>query len=214
MANTSIQVTQADIDKAIVKHSARCVVATAIARSIPEAKRIAVDVQAIRFSTTDGQRHTYLTPPTVAGYVVAFDAGEDIHPFRFTLRSDQHMLTRTAMGPRTTAGKEIDRAAKSVVAATKSATRAQAKVVKLKAEKAPTAQIQRAETVAHGKREVVAEREEARNSVMAAYKGQARFNKQDTSLPPAIPKVFKRKERQYGMRMLRINQAATESPRR
>jgi hypothetical protein len=206
MANTSIQVTQADIDKAIVKNSARCVVATAIARSIPEAKRIAVDVQAIRFSTTDGQRHTYLTPPTVAGYVVAFDAGEEIHPFRFTLRSDQHMLTRTANGPSTTAGKETDRARKAVTAAKTSVKRAEAKVSELRTQKAPPAQIKRAEAAVADKRDAVAEREEARRSVIAAYKGQARSMPKDKSLPPPIPKVFKRKERQYGMRMLRINQ--------
>jgi hypothetical protein len=207
MANISIRVTQADIDKAIVKNSSHCVVATAIARSIPDANRIVVDVQAIRFSTrTKAQRHTYLTPPVVAGYVVAFDAGDPIHPFRFTLRSDQHMLTRTDKGPATTAGKETDRTRQAVSRAQRSVKRAEAKVSQLRTQKAPAVQISRAETAVTAKRAVVAEREEARESVLAAYEGQRRSEPKDKSLPPPIPKVFKRKERSYGIRLLRINQ--------
>lgn len=207
--NISIQVTQTDIDKAIVKDSSRCVVATAIARAIPDAKRISVDVQAIRFSS-GGKRHTYLTPPTVAGYVVAFDAKDPIHPFRFTLRSDQHILTRTAKPPKTTAGKAGDAARQSVVNAKAAVKRAETKAARLKADNAPPAQVKRAAAEVEAKRDTVAEREAARQSVMAAYADQPKYEPTDTSLRPAIPKVFKRKERQYGMRQLRINQHTDE----
>jgi hypothetical protein len=80
-----INVTQRDIDEALRRNSARCVVATAIARSIPTAHHIEVDTQLIRF--TDGaNRYGYLTPYGVQGYVIAFDAGDPISPFSFEVR--------------------------------------------------------------------------------------------------------------------------------
>jgi len=81
----NIDVTAEDIAKAHVGDSYRCVVAQAIARQVPNARRIEVDVQTIRWSDQEG-RHVFLTPFTAAGYVVAFDAGDEIHPFRFQLR--------------------------------------------------------------------------------------------------------------------------------
>ena len=79
-----IKVTQADIDRAITSHSSKCVVAQAIARQIPDAVYIDVDTQTIRF-TRQGRRWAYLTPYAVQGYVIAFDAGDEIEPFDFTL---------------------------------------------------------------------------------------------------------------------------------
>jgi hypothetical protein len=79
-----IQVSQEDIDRGIREDSARCVVARAIARTIPDATRIEVDTQAIRF-TSGGKRLIYLTPWTAQNYVVAFDAGDEIKPFEFRI---------------------------------------------------------------------------------------------------------------------------------
>lgn len=67
--------TQADIDQGVRDSSAHCIVATALGRQIPEATRISVDAQTIRFSVGD-ERLVYLTPPTVGAYVIAFDAGD------------------------------------------------------------------------------------------------------------------------------------------
>ena len=203
--NIPVRVTRDDIDKALVKSSSRCVVATAIARSIPDATRVSVDVQAIRF-TSGGNRHTYLTPPTVAGYVVAFDAGEELRPFRFVLRTDQHLVVRPQKPPLTTAGKVTDRTKSKVRAAKDSAKRATAKLDTLKAAGAAPVEVKRAEAKVAEKREVVSEAEAERAAVMAAYTGQRKYEPADKSLPMTTPQVFKRNERVYGMRLLRINQ--------
>src|SRR5262245_25461907 len=91
----SIQVTETDIDKARVGDSFKCVVAQAIARQIPNAHHIEVDVQTIRWSDENG-RHVFLTPYSAAGYVVAFDAGDDLHPFSFHLHSPHEAMQKRA----------------------------------------------------------------------------------------------------------------------
>ena len=93
MAGRSIAVTQDDIDAGLRKNSSRCVVALAIARTVTGASGIIVDAHTVRF-TTDGRRYTVLTPPRVADYVVAFDAGDTLHPFTFRLRDDQKLVQR------------------------------------------------------------------------------------------------------------------------
>jgi hypothetical protein len=204
--NIPVRVTQADIDQATVNNSSRCVVATAIARSIPDATRVSVDVQAIRF-TSGGKRHTFLTPPTVAGYVVAFDAGEELRPFRFVLRSDQHMVVRPKKPPLTPAGRTTDRTKSKVRNAKKAVERAEARADALKSAGASPSEVKRAEAKVAEKLEVVNEAEDKRAAVMAAYSGQPKYEPADKSLPMTTPQVFKRNERVYGMRLLRINQA-------
>lgn len=94
-----IEVTQDAIDKAIRQDSARCVAAQGIAKSIPDAHRITVDTQTVRFTIGD-VRLQYLTPASLADYVVRFDAGDRIAPFRFRLRDPIKVArqTRTDMG--------------------------------------------------------------------------------------------------------------------
>ena len=200
-----MDVTEKDIDQALVKNSSRCVVATAIARSIPGANRIQVDVQSIRFSL-EGERHVYLTPYAVAGYVVAFDAGDDIHPFRFQLREDQKRVARQAK--RTPAGVAVDRARTAARDSKKREAAAQQKLEMVQA--APPAEKPAPAVVKRMKQEVEMKREEAveaaaeRDAVIAAYAGHRKVDR-DYSLPPAPPKVFKLTERAYGMRQLRVN---------
>jgi hypothetical protein len=79
-----IEVTPLDIEKAERNNSYQCVVAQAIARSVPDAHHILVDLRTIRFSLSD-RRLQYLTPATVSQYVVDFDAGDELGPFRFSL---------------------------------------------------------------------------------------------------------------------------------
>lgn len=84
----NVEVTEQDIARAIVSDSYKCVVAQAIARTIPDSTKIEVDVQTIRFTRQGTQkRYVYLTPFQVQGYVVAFDAGDCIEPFKFQLRN-------------------------------------------------------------------------------------------------------------------------------
>ena len=121
---TVVKVTQEDIDAAVRNNSSRCVGATAIAKTIPDATRIIVDVHSIKYSTKQG-RYTYLCPPAVAEYVVAFDAGDTLHPFTFRLRTDQRMVVKRR--GKTEKGKEVQ-AAKSLV------RKAKAKVEKVEAD--------------------------------------------------------------------------------
>jgi hypothetical protein len=90
----TIKVNQNDIDRAIRADSSHCVVARAVARSVPDATRIEVDTQTIRF-TSRGKRFAFLTPLTVQGYVAAFDAGDPISPFQFQLRDPMELRRKT-----------------------------------------------------------------------------------------------------------------------
>jgi len=83
-----IDVTEVDIDKGTKRQSSKCVVALAVARAVKEANRIDVDMQTVRFSVGE-QRYVYLTPWRVQDYIVGFDAGDEIEPFRFQLRDPQ-----------------------------------------------------------------------------------------------------------------------------
>lgn len=185
-----VSVTQQDIEQAKRKDSSLCVVATGIARSIPGATRIAVDIQCIQFTDPDGQRQSYLTPPSVQGYIIAFDAGDDLHPFNFRLRPDQRVQVRRRIT--TEAGK--------VQARAKAAERRAA----LRA-----ATLDSSDSATPAERRVAAEKLGAakaeRDAVRAAYDTQAWTATDDTSLPPAPPRMSKRKERAYGMRLLRVN---------
>lgn len=81
-----IHVTEGDIANGLRNNSYHCAVSCAIARQIPDAKYVSTDIQTIRFSLAEaGERVTYLTPPDVQQYVIAFDAGDVLRPFTFTL---------------------------------------------------------------------------------------------------------------------------------
>jgi hypothetical protein len=201
MANRhTIDVTQEDIDQALRKDSSRCVVATAVARAFPKASRIQVDVYGIKMSIGD-RRHTYLTPPKVHEYIVGFDAGDTIHPFRFSLDDTARVTHRRKL--RTDPGKEVDRA--------RTAERYAKKVA---------AKIEAEETATPAKREVAREKvaaaEARRRVVEAEAKAQPKSVMED--IPESeVPRekvvdgqrnhrVFRRgKERVYGARVLRVN---------
>lgn len=82
-----VDVTQSDIDNATREDSRLCAVATAIARTIPDATHIVVDVQTIRYTrTSTDERYTVAPPAGIGAYVRAFDEGRAIKPFSFTMR--------------------------------------------------------------------------------------------------------------------------------
>jgi hypothetical protein len=104
----TVKVTEEDIDRAIRSDSYNCVVAQAVARAIPNAHHIEVDTQLIRFTHGTGERYGYLTPYSVQGYVVAFDAGDPIRPFEFQLRNGMVIRRRTdSKGAQPEAGCDI-----------------------------------------------------------------------------------------------------------
>jgi len=189
-----VEVTTKDIEHAKLKDSSRCVVATAIARSIPGANRIEVDVQTVRF-TLEGQRHVYVTPYPVAGYVVAFDAGEELHPFSFRLNESTRLPMKVQK--RTDAGLAVRRAQEKKKAR-------QAKLIELET----TARDPDAMTPSVAERKVAKERvanaDQELAAVTAAYAGQAKVTETEgVRRTPA--RVFKTGTRAYGQRQLRIN---------
>lgn len=115
----NVAVTDADIAKGIPENSSVCAVAQAVARTIPDAVRIKVDAQAIRF-THDETRYVYLTPQRVYQYIVDFDAGDPLESFGFQIRTPFEFVTRlktettkTATRARYAANKKAKAAGKS-----------------------------------------------------------------------------------------------------
>jgi hypothetical protein len=104
-----IRITQAEIDKAKPQQSGRCLVARAIAAKFPDASRIDVDQQTIRF-TRNGERWVYLTPWAVQRYIVEFDGGDPIEPFEFALTQSVQIQRQT----RTDTGRRVARSGQTV----------------------------------------------------------------------------------------------------
>jgi hypothetical protein len=200
MGETYVEVTQDMIDAAVRKNSSRCVVAAAIATRFPNASRITVDVHSIKF-TNGPRRYTYLTPPKVMDYIVAFDAGDNLHPFRFRLRDDQRLVQQrqvnTAEGQRrdTTTRKARDRRAKlEKVEADPTATPAEKEVA--------------ADRYAEALAEAAAVREETAGSPTTRNEDVSDLPPMDVR-PPSSGKrstVFYRNRREYGQRHMRVNQ--------
>jgi hypothetical protein len=181
-----IDVTEKDIQRAKRNDSYVCVVSQAIARAIPDATRIDTDIQSIRF-TRHGRRYVFLTPYAVQGYVVAFDAGEAIQPFSFQLRNPMKAQQKHL----TDVGRTIARL--------RVRGRTQAKKKAIKAGKS----LEAPETQA-----------ELRRAATAAYKEAAQAHpgpRSSTEPGRRTPRVFKRKTRNYGHRLLRINQPSSEA---
>jgi hypothetical protein len=80
-----------------------------VKEAYPNAQRISVDLQTIRFTDPErGVRYTYLTPRTAQVLLVKFDQGHDIEPLTVQLRSG----SATRSGARTPEQREGDRARK------------------------------------------------------------------------------------------------------
>lgn len=194
----TIRVEQRDIDRAIRKSSSRCVVALAVARQIPDASRIEVDVQTIRFTQGD-ERRTFIVPPAVAGYVCDFDAGDEISPFAFRLRTDREVITRKPV--LTEAGLERAKARDRVNQAKRGVTKAAAIAADPNA--SPEARTAARATVRKQKAKAKAAAE-AKAKVDAEHAGKPTTESTAGANPP-MPRVFRSGRRNYGQRVLRIN---------
>ena len=85
-SHVKVRVTDADIINAIARDSTHCAVAEAIKRQVPEAQGVDVDAQSIRFRIPEQKkRFIFFTPRIVQAYIAAFDAGEELQEFEFTL---------------------------------------------------------------------------------------------------------------------------------
>ena len=188
----SIIVTEADIERAHRNDSYHCVVAQAIARKIPDATRVEVDTQSIRFTRPGLGRVTFFTPYSVQGYVVAFDAGDEIGPFRFLLKNPVRIQQRKA----TEAGKV---AMKARAEAQKQIKQAPAKAAPAKA---TNRKVEAKLPVITPKDAYAKARQE--NPGPKTMKVEGEVDRSRTA-----PRVFKAKHRTYGSRLLRVNQKTT-----
>jgi hypothetical protein len=92
-----LAVTEELVAGAVQGDSGHCMIAEALKAALPFAKHVSVDIQTIRFSDPSTRaRYVYLTPRMAQEALVAFDAGEDVEPFRCELRNP-HITT---MNPR------------------------------------------------------------------------------------------------------------------
>jgi hypothetical protein len=198
-----VHVTDSDIAKAKQNDSMMCVVAQAIARTFPDARRISVDIQSIRWSDVQG-RHTYLTPYAVQGYIVAFDAGDDINPFSFSLDSRKAIPVQRNI--KTEAGTALSKARSQVRRAKERQLTIEDAVTKDQQSPQPRmtpAAAKSAQTVA-AQRTIDAETELV--STKAAYEGQVQNRREGEGHASPPPRVYKgARSREYGMRKLRIN---------
>jgi len=80
----ALGVTREIIENSVRGDSSRCMIAGAIRQAIPEAKRIDVDLQYVRF-TRNCLRHVYPLPSRVAYNLASFESGEEVEPFVFDL---------------------------------------------------------------------------------------------------------------------------------
>jgi len=74
-----VSVTQEHIDRAKPKDSGHCMIALAIAEQIPNARRVWVDLQTIRYTLPQKEvRYTYFTPRIAQLMLLAFDHGGEV----------------------------------------------------------------------------------------------------------------------------------------
>jgi len=181
----NIEVTEKDIAKAKRNDSYVCVVSQAIARAIPGATRIETDNQTIRFTEGD-ERKVFLTPYAVQGYVIGFDAGDVIQPFSFQLRNPIKTRRRKATMKGLAAARDA-RSARMRVRTKAAAMGVPLDTPTVKAKERAAAKAAYAEAV-------------------AAHPGPSVTREGGPEHRRVPPRVFKKKMRTYGHRMLRINQ--------
>lgn len=81
------EVTQEMLDNARKRDSSHCMNAEAVKAAHPDVSLVSVDLATIRFTDQKlGKRYTYLTPPVAQAGLVAWDQGEPVAPYEFTLR--------------------------------------------------------------------------------------------------------------------------------
>jgi hypothetical protein len=86
-----VEITERHIERALRKNSSHCAVAMGVKASVPDAKRIAVDLQTIRFTRRSNGidlRYCFLTPRAAQDCIVHTDQGERelIQPFAMHMR--------------------------------------------------------------------------------------------------------------------------------
>jgi len=195
-----VDVTSKDIGGGKRSDAMHCAVQRAIERTLPDATRVEVDTQTVRFTDAAGQRWAYLTPYEVAGYIIRFDAGEEIEPFSFRLMGDKRIPVHRRV--RTQAGRVAERARSAAAA------KVRREAAKTRADYAKAPRSKRVPRPPTSKEE----QEAAQNAGRAAYakakakvEGRVLSRRETEGLAQAPRRVFKLKHRHYGERRLRVN---------
>lgn len=85
-----VVVTEKIINTAVTGNSSHCMIADALRVAYPQATRVSVDIQTIRFTDpVRRQRFVYLTPRNAQLAILAFDEGRKPNAFQLTLRGGQ-----------------------------------------------------------------------------------------------------------------------------
>jgi hypothetical protein len=195
-------VTEEDIARGKIGDSFNCMVAEAIKRQHKGARHVEADLQTVRFSDKDG-RHVFLTPHPVAQYIVRFDAGIVPEPFNFQLRLAVPALQRSVVTP----GAKAVKAAENKVNRAEVTRRNAAAVI-------ADPESSDAEVALAEKRIAAAEvaiqegrQERAKLTEELRAKGErVTAQRVSTATRRAAPRVHKTSEREFGARLLRVNQ--------
>lgn len=99
-----LHITAEMIESAKTRDVNHCMIAESVKVAYPDATKVAVDVQTIRFSDLKkGYRFTYLTPRTAQVHLIQWDrGGVKPEPFSFQIRNGQ--VTRAGNRPAAKAG--------------------------------------------------------------------------------------------------------------
>ena len=88
-----VTVTDEIIETSKRRSSSHCMTAEAVRAAYPDASRVSVDMQTIRFTNPKrGLRFVYLTPPKVQHAIILFDKGETPMAFDFRLANGHVVL--------------------------------------------------------------------------------------------------------------------------
>lgn len=92
-----LDVTQEIINAATERSSSHCIIADALRAAVPDATRVSVDLQTIRY-TLNGRRrrYIYLTPALAQAVLVQFDQGLKPKPFLFRLGKPAQIMRSDA----------------------------------------------------------------------------------------------------------------------
>jgi hypothetical protein len=188
----TISVTEEDIAKAHRGDSFSCVVVQAIARMVPLAHHIEVDSQTIRWTEGD-ERYLWLTPLATQDYVIAFDAGEEISPFKSQLTRRLPIRRQE----RTEAGVALDNARGAVKRAQQTKERVERAAER---EEATPKQVRAAAAK-------VAKAERMLSETKVAHHGERQTVRKPGPGTTRAPRrvITKERVRSYGQRALRIN---------
>lgn len=121
-----LDVTEEVITTAVQRDSSHCVIADALRAAVPNAQRVSVDIQTIRFTDpVSERRYIYLTPALCQMILVDFDQGRRPDPMMIRLGAPSQ-ITRSGSTPTKREANARTSAAKAAAVAETEGTRTRA----------------------------------------------------------------------------------------